>query len=235
MKDYMIIILAVVLAIIGVSPYLFIFNDGISSNADDWQTFGSYGSAIFSLIAIIMTSMIFCKQNRIEKQNNYNNFCMNFISCHQQLYDRIGSDTFRDMSKFFERSLNISNCGHLAPENIKAIYEQFMKYTYKSMNIRNYFKFIYYEIDYIANNFKDKKSKKDGIEMIRSYMSNHELFCYFINQIQYYNETRKDEIKQYGTIIKEHNFFNEMFAYSVYDDIANKIDKKIVEIFVTKK
>ena len=102
------------------------------------------------------------------------------------------------------------------------------------MNIRNYFKFIHYEIDYIYRNFSDEASKENGIEMIRSYMSNKELFCYFINQIQYCKDGNIFEIKEYGAILKKYNFFDEMLIYSVYNDIAMTIDKDIVFLFTAK-
>ena len=89
----------------------------------------------------------------------------------------------------------------------------------RTSNFRNYFKYIYIEVHYIEKEAEkaglDKSTQKRYVRLIEGQMNNDELFCYLVNQLEYYenhrgNTERQQELIRYFRYLKDNNFFREI-------------------------
>lgn len=91
-----------------------------------------------------------------------------------------------------------------------------------SINFKNYFKYIYHEINIVVNQpdeVLNDNAKRNYIQLIQAQMNYDELFCYFINQVEYLyywrthktiNEATYDEAITHAQNLLEYGFFYEL-------------------------
>lgn len=85
----------------------------------------------------------------------------------------------------------------------------------RTSNFRNYFKYIYIEVHYIEEEAEkaglDKSTQKRYVRLIEGQMNNDELFCYLVNQLEYYeNHQGNKKLIRYFRYLKDNNFFREI-------------------------
>lgn len=86
----------------------------------------------------------------------------------------------------------------------------------ESINMCAYFKYIYHEVCFIDSFiYLNSDQKQKYISIIQAQMTNHELFCYLINQIEHEN-------KEYHQILKKNKFFDNLHE-SVLSSVIDKI------------
>ena len=113
-------------------------------------------------------------------------------------------------------------------------------------NFDNYFKYIFYEVDWVCRQeiFNDEE-KKRYVRMIQSQMNNEELFCYVVNLLAYcflnrvrhgVNNLEKDEDSEHSEYLKslrDHSFFNDLYLSPLWESHFKKIDDESKELLLT--
>ena len=96
-----------------------------------------------------------------------------------------------------------------------------------SADFKNYFKYIHREVSYIMDNSKDILSpgdQKKYVKLIEGRMNNDELFCYFINQLDYWlsHNNENKEINDYADYLRKNDFFKEICMTEEYRELIKK-------------
>ena len=113
-------------------------------------------------------------------------------------------------------------------------WEHFNKKVIKnkvSVDFKNFFKYIYHEVTFVANQADEvlnEKAKEQYIQLVQAQMNNDELFCYLINQIAHYNKANKNSsreecrrVEDFAETLKKYDFFREICQY-INDEEKNK-------------
>ena len=94
-------------------------------------------------------------------------------------------------------------------------------------NFKNYFKYIYIEVNYIEEEAKeadlDESIQKRYVRLIEGQMNNDELFCYLVNLLEYYEKnTDNQKLISYFKYLKQNAFFKEICKTDGYKDDVKK-------------
>lgn len=97
---------------------------------------------------------------------------------------------------------------------------------YPSADFKNYFKYIHREVSCIMHNSKDilePEDQKRYVKLIEGQMNNDELFCYFINQLEYWiSHKYEKEVDEYANYLKDNEFFKEICLIENYRPLIKK-------------
>lgn len=127
---------------------------------------------------------------------------------------------------FVEKS---SNKPDFKIEDIQEWYNEEIRNKDFGINLRNYFKYVYYEVSLVAKEDMSTIQKMKYIKLIQSQMNHNELICYLINKVQYPDKSQA----QHLTDLKEYDFFEDL-KRSKNKEIKSKEDvfvNKLLELF----
>lgn len=89
-----------------------------------------------------------------------------------------------------------------------------------SIDFKNYFKYIYHEINIVVsqpNEVLNNNARQNYVQLIQAQMNYDELFCYFINQVEYLIHWRKlrsgripDNVVRHAENLRCYKFFEEL-------------------------
>lgn len=146
------------------------------------------------------------REAKIEKEAPvYKNFCTYFI----ENANRIGN------SELNERQIcNIwqTYCNHLK-------YRSEFEYS---------FKFIFMCVEVVKQSRLSKKEKQSYIRVITNLINSEQLFCYFVNQVADCDGYCDSETVR---ILRDNNFFLDMFNSPIYEEVKKKIPHRVVRWF----
>lgn len=137
---------------------------------------------------------------------------------HSVLYEKVQCSKdrchFAEFSKYFKNN---------APTSLTKIWNDYNEELEIkcgkncSANFKNYFKYIYKEITYIRDNsygILDETAQKQYVGLIEGQMNNDELFCYLVNQLEYYENHKEDDERRnlidYFNYLKDNCFFKDI-------------------------
>lgn len=228
------------------SDSLWINENNISDSIENWGNFATFFGGIFTLISIYLAYRAFISQVNTSRRASFDATFTQIFAQHKALHNKavrhniirrtsIGTtDIFTICRIVFERVY--SNDGFIT---IRDFYERFNSHispyiglysniearnelSCVSVDFKNYFKYIYHEINIVVNQpyeVLDDEAKRRYIQLIQAQMNYDELFCYLLNQVEYLNywiaNRETNEIAFNAAMAHAENLRNYDFFYEL--------------------
>lgn len=226
----------------GCAPH-FTSNTYISQDMGDWGDFATCLTAIFALISIFYAYRAFRKQAKSLKQAE-KALKSQINAAKRTSFDATFTQIFAQHKALHDKAANhkvyigiwnriVCNKSHnvftlcrekYAGSNklVRSFWENFNDVIGNEVSIdfRNYFKYIYHEINIVVSQpdeVLDKDAKRRYIQLIQAQMNYDELFCYFVNQVEYIIYWRSisfgsipDNVATHADNLRCYNFFFEL-------------------------
>lgn len=219
--------------------------DNISEKIGDWGDFSTCLTAFFALISIFYAYKAFCTmeksfgvanetlrlQTLASKRTSFDTTFTQMFAQHNVLRERVVRhhidgyiNIFQYCVNHFSNEFKSSGTTSTSSKNkdISSLWNDFNKEDNikdVSVDFKNYFKYIYHEINIIVcqqDEVLNDKAKQNYVQLIQAQMNYDELLCYFINQVEYLNywKNRNEDIyeraKTYAENLKKYAFFREL-------------------------
>ena len=228
-----------------------------STNMSDWGDFATCVTGIFAFISVLLAFEAFRGQQIAMKQNSFDALFTQLFAQHIQLYDKIKQ---KDIFQFYfnettnkddpikdEMSINrlwksykTKSTSKYNP-NIPKEEEEIKEIAENYENLKNYCKYIYHEVslihEYEKSGILTRSTAKKYVQLIQAQMNNYELFCYLLNQFDYYyngekGRVNRNHLEKYFRYLKKNEFFKDLKAslsferqVKVLEDAAHLGDK----------
>ena len=215
--------------------FAYVFNQGelfrtsmdtrISTKMEDWGGFATCVTAIFALVSVFLAFKAFSSQTLAAKRASFDATFTQIFAQHSILYKNVQCPSlvhchFAGFRRYFQIRIYHS----AGPVTNQQIWEEYNRRLQIgcgeecSSNFKNYFKYIYKEVTYIRNNpggILNDADQRQYVGLIEGQMNNDELFCYLVNQLEYYenhkgNTERQQKLIRYFRYLKDNNFFREI-------------------------
>ena len=244
------IIILLVLLLASLITFLCVFwGTDLSKEMNDWGAYAACLSAPFTFASVLLAYRAFRKQSETARHTTFDTLFSQMLANHHNLYQKaVGNE---NSNIFHEMCVSFRDCSHKDPMSPKEIFEFWNAYREKIganfVNFDNYFKYIFYEVDWVCRQeiFNDEE-KKRYVRMIQSQMNNEELFCYVVNLLAYYylDQVRRgvkdfnDSIKitehyKYLESLRNHSFFNDLYLSPLWKSYFDKIDDGSKKLLLT--
>lgn len=147
---------------------------------------------------------------------------------------------FKTFCEYFKSNVDICLTGKLTQEQIAGISGRFCTAISCRAEYDYFFKSIYMCIRTIKKaNVLTRKEKNDYMKTVADLLTSEQLFCYFINQIHFYNEICNEKgghIIQFKNeedmiLFRESSFFKDLFRSRFYEEVQHKIPLQIRACF----
>ena len=245
------IIILLVLLLASLITFLCVFwGTDLSKEMNDWGAYAACLSAPFTFASVLLAYRAFRKQSETARHTTFDTLFSQMLANHHNLYQKaVGNE---NSNIFHEMCVSFRDCSHKDPMSPKEIFEFWNAYREKIgadfANFDNYFKYIYYEVNWVCRQeiFNDEE-KKRYVRMIQSQMNNEELFCYVVNLLAYYylDQVRRgvkdfnDSIKitehyKYLESLRNHSFFNDLYLSPLWESHFKKIDDESKKLLLTE-
>lgn len=240
-------LIAIVVITMTVDLMLEIFNNGkwrfsyftpVSTNIGNWGDFATCLASIFALISIFFAYRAFRSQTRSARRNSFDSTFTEIFAQHKVLHDKAVQHEINFISRydlsFVSNGINnnifsickdeyrkfVSNRG----TNVSRFWVDFNQCDIGvevSIDFKNYFKYIYHEINIVVSQpdeILDENAKWRYIQLIQAQMNYDELFCYLINQIEYIgrfngndrNPEMAKRANKHAENLRKYGFFYEL-------------------------
>lgn len=175
--------------------------NNISNSIDKWGDFATFFGGIFALISILLAYRAFMSQVNASKRTSFDATFTQIFAQHHVLHDKVVQHAIRIPSRYsglgivshrsntiFSVCKNEYIASHLF--GVGDFWDNFNNDIRNEVSIdfRNYFKYIYHEINIVVSQpdeVLDENAKRRYIQLIQAQMNYDELFCYLINQVEY--------------------------------------------------
>lgn len=214
--------------------------NNISDSIDKWGDFATFFGGIFALISIFLAYKAFMSQANASKRTSFDTTFTQIFAQHHVLHDKVLKHDIAFISRYdLSYVVNDVNSNIFAickneygkivtgilPINVVRFWYDFNQLSIQesvSIDFKNYFKYIYHEINIVVNQpdeVLNDNSKRNYIQLIQAQMNYDELFCYFINQVEYLNywrthstinEATYNEAITHAENLLEYGFFYEL-------------------------
>lgn len=221
----------------------------LSWDMSDWGAYAACLGVPFTFASVLLAYRAFRKQSETARHTTFDTLFSQMLANHHNLYQKaVGNE---NSNIFHEMCVSFRDCSHKDPMSPKEIFEFWNAYREKIgadfANFDNYFKYIFYEVDWVCRQeiFNDEE-KKRYVRMIQSQMNNEELFCYVVNLLAYYylDQVRRgvkdfnDPIKitghyKYLESLRNHSFFNDLYLSPLWISYFDKIDDESKKLLLT--
>lgn len=214
--------------------------NNISDSIDKWGDFATFFGGIFALISIFLAYKAFMSQANASKRTSFDTTFTQIFAQHHVLHDKVLKHDIAFISRYdLSYVVNDVNSNIFAickneygkivtgilPINVVRFWYDFNQLSIQesvSIDFKNYFKYIYHEINIVVNQpdeVLNDNSKRNYIQLIQAQMNYDELFCYFINQVEYLsywrthrtiNEATFNEAITHAANLRSYGFFYEL-------------------------
>lgn len=214
--------------------------NNISDSIDKWGDFATFFGGIFALISIFLAYKAFMSQANASKRTSFDTTFTQIFAQHHVLHDKVLKHDIAFISRYdLSYVVNDINSNIFAickneygkivtgilPINVVRFWYDFNQLSIQesvSIDFKNYFKYIYHEINIVVNQpdeVLNDNSKRNYIQLIQAQMNYDELFCYFINQVEYLsywrthstiNEATYNEAITHAANLRSYGFFYEL-------------------------
>lgn len=215
----------------------------ISTKMGDWGGFATCLTSIFALMSVYLAFRALRSQTIAARRASFDATFTQIFAQHNILHRKVTQHnhivTLPDSAIVCHKGKNASNlftrCREIF-ENVylmekKSIPEFWEKYNNaiglsSSADFKNYFKYIHREVSFVMYNSKDilePKDQKRYVKLIEGQMNNDELFCYFINQLEFWiSHKNEEEVNKYANYLKDNEFFKEICLTEYYQSLIKK-------------
>ena len=236
------ILLVLLLSFWGAFLYVFWWTD-LSKEMSDWGAYATCLGIPFTFASVLLAYRAFRKQSETARHTTFDTLFSQMLANHHNLYQKAVKEdslVFYRFCRFFIQNGNFSE----TPEGMYVFWEAYRQYIgARFANFDNYFKYIYYEVDWVCRQeiFNDEE-KKRYVRMIQSQMNNEELFCYVVNLLAYYylvqvrngdKGIEKTGHYKYLKSLRDHSFFEDLYLSPLWESHFKKIDDESKELLLT--
>lgn len=220
----------------------------ISTKMGDWGGFATCLTSIFALMSVYLAFRALRSQTTAARRASFDATFTQIFAQHNILYRKVTQHNIL-CKKITLPDIIISHCRAKNDSNLftmcrEAFYNEYLirkskisisvfrkKYNTSiglssSADFKNYFKYIHREVSFVMYNSKDilePKDQKRYVKLIEGQMNNDELFCYFINQLEYWiSHKNEEEVKKYANYLKDNEFFKEICLTEYYQRLIEK-------------
>ncbi|MDM8306590.1 hypothetical protein [Phocaeicola salanitronis] len=194
-----------------------------STDMGDWGDFATCMTGVFAFISVLLAFEAFKGQVLALKRNSFDTLFSQLFAHHIKLYEKI-----QDAHVSEEENIFLYYCREIKESIIdkNGLNELWRSYIdinkgdkVKYENLKNYFKYIYHEIDIIREYEKEgiltRAMAKKYVLLIQAQMNNYELLCYLLNQLEYYyfgkkGKVNKERQEKYYKYLKRNDFFKDL-------------------------
>lgn len=181
-------------------------------------------TGVFAFISVLLAFEAFKGQVLALKRNSFDTLFSQLFAHHIKLYEKI-----QDVHVSEEENIFLYYCREIKESiidknGLNALWRSYVdEYSkgnkVKYENLKNYFKFIYHEVDIIREYEKEgiltRGMAKKYVQLIQAQMNNYELLCYLLNQLEYYYFGKKGKVDQehqekYYKYLKRNDFFKDL-------------------------
>lgn len=205
--------------------------NNISNSIEDWGNFATFFGGIFALISIFLAYKAFMSQANASKRTSFDTTFTQIFAQHHVLHEKVVQHAIGRYLRYSGRTpiCSSSNSIFSVCKNeyiasgileIGIFWENFNDDigNEASIDFRNYFKYIYHEINIVVSQpdeVLDEDAKRRYIQLIQAQMNYDELFCYFVNQVEYIIYCRRfgsipDNVATHAYNLRCYNFFFEL-------------------------
>lgn len=194
-----------------------------STDMGDWGDFATCMTGVFAFISVLLAFEAFKGQVLALKRNSFDTLFSQLFAHHIKLYEKIQDTHVNEKDNIFlyycleikESIIDENGLNELWRSYIDINKGDKVKYE----NLKNYFKYIYHEIDIIREYEKEgiltRAMAKKYVLLIQAQMNNYELLCYLLNQLEYYYFGKKGKVnqerqKKYYKYLKRNDFFKDL-------------------------
>lgn len=171
-----------------------------STNMGDWGDFATCVAGVFTFISVVLAFNAFKSQQLALRRNSFDSIFVQLFAHHVKLYEKISKNHEGKVFVYYYEKLKqrIDEGRINNKDDINELYISFIKDGYgdgkdcrvEYENLKNYFKYIYHEINLIRENEESglltREIAKKYVLLIQAQMNNYELLCYLLNQYNYY-------------------------------------------------
>lgn len=222
-----------------------------SYTLEDWSHIATCAGVFFAAISVYWANKAFNLQRKALIRTSFDAQFTQLLANHHTLYQKAikshGDTVFKDFSYYFQEISEKTKAKDLDGEKLLKYWNAFIKIRLEGncADLYNYLKYIYYEVDLVCHQkiFKTRE-KTRYVRMIQGQMNNDELFCYFINMLEFpiehatQNSNRRHQ--SYMNLLKRHNFFLDLYYAEKWEKLftyihEDEIKKLIREDKLQKK
>lgn len=240
----------------------------ISTEMSDWGGFATCLTSIFALISVYLAFRALRSQTTAARRASFDATFTQIFAQHNILHRKVTQHNVL-CKKITLLDIIIARCRAENASNLFTMCREAFEYEYltekseisisdfrkkynnsiglsPSADFKNYFKYIHREVSFVMYNSKDilePKDQKRYVKLIEGQMNNDELFCYFINQLEYWiSHKNEKEVRRYVNFLKINEFFKEICLTEHYQllmqkacDISMLTNKDDYESLIEKK
>lgn len=209
--------------------------NNISDSIDKWGDFATFFGGIFALISIFLAYKAFLSQANASKRTSFDTTFTQIFAQHHILHAKVVQHTIGRRLRYSGTTPTCSSSNTIFSVcmyeyiasgicGIGNFWEDFNDDigNEASIDFKNYFKYIYHEINIVVSQpdeVLNDNAKRNYIQLIQAQMNYDELFCYFINQVEYLyywrthstiNEATYNEAITHAENLLEYGFFYEL-------------------------
>ena len=195
-----------------------------STDMGDWGDFATCMTGVFAFISVLLAFEAFKGQVLALKRNSFDTLFSQLFAHHIKLYEKIQDAHVSEEENIFLYYCREIKESIIDKNGLNALWRSYVdEYSkgnkVKYENLKNYFKFIYHEVDIIREYEKEgiltRGMAKKYVQLIQAQMNNYELLCYLLNQLEYYYFGKKGKVNQehqekYYKYLKRNDFFKDL-------------------------
>lgn len=194
-----------------------------STDMGDWGDFATCMTGVFAFISVLLAFEAFKGQVLALKRNSFDTLFSQLFAHHIKLYEKIQDAHVSEKDNIFLYYCREIKESIIDENGLNALWRSYIDINkgdkVKYENLKNYFKYIYHEIDIIREYEKEgiltRAMAKKYVLLIQAQMNNYELLCYLLNQLEYYYFGKKGKVDQehqekYYKYLKRNDFFKDL-------------------------
>lgn len=220
----------------------------ISTKMGDWGGFATCLTSIFALMSVYLAFRALRSQTIAARRASFDATFTQIFAQHNILHRKVTQHNIlckkitllniviarcraKNTSNLFTMCREAFKNEYLIKESKISISDFRKKYNSSiglssSADFKNYFKYIHREVSFVMYNSKDilePKDQKRYVKLIEGQMNNDELFCYFINQLEFWiSHKNEEEVNKYANYLKDNEFFKEICLTEYYQSLIKK-------------
>lgn len=212
-----------------------------STDMGDWGDFATCAAGVLAFVSVVLAFNAFKSQQLALKRNSFDSLFSQMFAQHVKLYEKVGTVSGKGGSNNDNNGKDVFRYYYDIIKNEKENIPELWKKLENEgkdgdkdansvcfMNLRNYCKYIYHEINLIREYQNEgvllDTTAKKYVLLIQAQMNNYELLCYLLNQYDYYLKNMdKKELKEYFEYLRDNAFFKDMAQADDFKELVEKL------------
>lgn len=139
-----------------------------------------------------------------------------------------GAPVYKNFCIYFVENANRIGNSELNERQICNIWQTYCNHLKYRSEFEYSFKFIFMCVEVVKQSRLSEEEKQSYIRIITNLINSEQLFCYFVNQIADCDGYCDSETVR---ILRDNNFFLDMFNSPIYEEVKQKIPHRVVRWF----